>query len=214
MKHNCPLCLEGSAEIFEESYFQCKSCEYIFLDRALLPTHKEEREIYDYHENNPDDQGYLDFLSQIIEPLKSELINFNKPDKILNGLDFGCGPGPAFPKLLNSEKTNVQNYDPIYFPNDELLNRTWDFIISTEVFEHLHHPNNTVKSLIPSLNPNGVLAIMTLIYTEEIDFKSWFYKKDPTHVGFFTKSSFDWIANHFGLNCKIHNNRCITFSKN
>jgi CTP:phosphocholine cytidylyltransferase-like protein len=49
------------------------------------------------------------------------------------------------------------------------------------------------------VRPNGILAIMTLFINAKIDYKSWWYKNDPTHVVFYHEDTFVYLANRFGL---------------
>ncbi len=53
---------------------------------------------------------------------------------------------------------------------------------------------------------------MTDLYNEAIDFDSWYYKNDPTHVFFYTKETFEWIREKYNfLNVTIAH-RFIIFS--
>ena len=63
--------------------------------------------------------------------------------------------------------------------------------------------------LISKLNKNGVLLIMTLLYNENIDFKSWFYKNDPTHVFIYRKETIEFIARTYNLKIEILTDRFI-----
>ena len=47
------------------------------------------------------------------------------------------------------------------------------------------------------LNPHAKMYLMTEPYDEGIDFASWYYKNDPTHVFFYSKNTFEWIKNEF-----------------
>jgi hypothetical protein len=50
----------------------------------------------------------------------------------------------------------------------------------------------------------GKLYCKTDIYKDEIDFKSWYYKDDPTHVFFYHEEAFKWIVKNLGFkNYKI-----------
>jgi hypothetical protein len=42
-------------------------------------------------------------------------------------------------------------------------------------------------------------AVMTAIITDATDFPSWYYRRDPTHVVFYSTRTFEWIAGHFGF---------------
>ena len=47
------------------------------------------------------------------------------------------------------------------------------------------------------LKSNGVLAIMTQIHMPQIDFDQWYYKNDPSHIGFFSEKSLNFLAENW-----------------
>ena len=55
---------------------------------------------------------------------------------------------------------------------------------------------------------------MTDIYDENIDFSSWYYKNDPTHIFFYHMKTFEWIVDRFALNSLKIDKRLITISNN
>jgi hypothetical protein len=40
---------------------------------------------------------------------------------------------------------------------------------------------------------------MTDLYDETIDFEKWYYKDDTTHVIFYPKKPFEWLANQLNF---------------
>ena len=44
------------------------------------------------------------------------------------------------------------------------------------------------------LKSNGVLAIMTQILTPQKDFEQWYYKNDPSHIGFFSEKALTLLS--------------------
>jgi len=77
----------------------------------------------------------------------------------------------------------------------KVFEKSYDFITTTEVIEHLHNPYEEILKLWKCLKPSGVLGIMTAFRPDEDKFADWYYKRDATHVRFFTKDSFSWLAN-------------------
>ena len=85
-------------------------------------------------------------------------------------------------------------YDHFYAPNPRALDGPYDFITATEVVEHLHHPRMELARLWTILEPGGILGIMTKLMPEHKLFAQWHYKRDPTHVCFFSRKTFEWLA--------------------
>jgi 2-polyprenyl-3-methyl-5-hydroxy-6-metoxy-1,4-benzoquinol methylase len=110
------------------------------------------------------------------------------------GLDFGSGTGPVISSMLQKENYDIVQYDPFFDPDQSVLNSTYDYIVSCEVFEHFNHPKLEIDRLTSILKPNGMLLIMTLLYHDTIDFKTWHYRNDPTHIFIFRAETITYIA--------------------
>ena len=193
----CPLCLSEETRIFcvrEDSglgardYFKCSACHLIFLSPQNRLPAEEEKKRYDSHQNNPADGRYLKFLNRLAEPLASRL------NAGARGLDFGCGPGPAMSALFRAGGHAMEDYDPLYRPQIDLLERRYDFVTCSEVIEHFFEPSREFLRLDGLLNPGSLLGVMTCILEEESAFQTWWYPKDPTHVCFYQKKTLEWIA--------------------
>ncbi|MCC1498350.1 methyltransferase domain-containing protein, partial [Alcanivorax sp. 1008] len=78
-------------------------------------------------------------------------------------------------------------------------NQQYDFVTCTEVVEHFHQPAREFERLTSLLTPTGVLAIMTSLLDDGVDFHTWHYRRDPTHVSFYRQTTFNWIANHYRM---------------
>ncbi len=198
---SCPVCRNKAPKRFvtvgEREYWSCSICEARFLDPAQKPQSKQEYAHYLLHENDPDDPRYRKFLSRLCGPLLEAL------DGSLLGLDYGCGPGPALAMMLQEAGHSVEIYDPYFFPDAKLLERTYDFITCTEVVEHFHNPAGQFEKLDAMLRPGAWLAIMTCFQTDDARFADWHYRKDPTHVVFYRESTMRWLAENRGWSCKI-----------
>jgi len=191
----CPLCSDHAApyaEIPPRRYFSCACCGLVFLDKDQLPTTEEERAEYDLHENDPYDAGYRTFLSRLTTPLVDGI------ETGAEGLDFGCGPGPAIAVMLEEMGFHVANYDPFYAPDETVLDRDYDFISCTEVVEHFHAPADEFARLATLLRPDGRLGVMTRLLLPETDFATWYYARQPSHVAFYRPETMHWIADRFG----------------
>lgn len=197
----CPVCHARSPHFFQtvdqHVYWRCDCCEATFLDPHLLPDPKEERAHYLNHDNRTDDPGYRKFLSKLAIPLLDRL----SPG--LDGLDYGCGPGPALAMMLEEAGHRMTLYDPIFVPDDEALEQTYDVITCTEVAEHFHHPFDDFDRLDGLLRPGGWLGLMTCFQTDDERFPTWHYRRDPTHVVFYRETTLFHIAGRRGWICTI-----------
>lgn len=175
-------------EVEDKIYWRCQMCQATFMDPAgyLLPV--EERAHYDLHENDISDPGYRAFLSRLGEPLISTL----KPN--LSGLDYGCGPGAALADLLRIVGHEMSIYDPFYAPDTDLLNYKYDFITCSETVEHFHDPAREFVRFDDMLKAGGLLAIMTNFQIGDDAFANWYYRRDPTHVVFYRRHTFEVLA--------------------
>ena len=169
---NCTLCESQSEEFaitrLAKQFFQCSKCKLVFLNPKQHMGFFEEKARYQTHNNDIRQSGYRRFLNQMWEPLK-ELIT--QPCQII---DFGCGPTDAFSKLAAEDGFDVQNYDPYFFNDEKLLNRQYDVVWCSEVFEHFNNPKESVKKALSLVKPGGIVAVMTDPYPEEPDaFIKW-----------------------------------------
>ena len=192
----CSVCLEGHPELFrqigKQVYLRCPTCLATIMAPQSRLTAGEEKQIYELHENDPEDAGYLRFLSKLADPLTERL----PPGA--EGLDFGCGPGPALAGMLEEAGFAMALYDPFFHPDMASLDRTYDFITCTEVVEHLYEPAEVFSLLDRLLRPGGWLGIMTCFQTDDERFDNWHYRRDPTHVVFYRQATFEWLARKYG----------------
>jgi SAM-dependent methyltransferase len=192
----CPLCGGTAVENFhvdqDRSYRRCRDCHLVFVPAHFQLDPVEEKARYDLHENDPDDPGYRRFLSRLTEPLLERI----GPSQ--TGLDFGCGPGPALPAILAEHGHVVDRYDPFYFDDPAVFYKSYDFICATEVVEHLRRPGRELGRLFSLLRPGGWLGIMTKMVIGREAFRRWHYIRDWTHISFFSRETFEFVAERFG----------------
>ncbi len=174
------------------AYLRCSTCFLVFVPERFHLDPAAEKAEYDRHENRPDDPGYRRFLSRLTEPLLERI----GAGKI--GLDFGCGPGPAIPAMLEEHGHVVERYDPFYFDDPAVFGKTYDFICATEVVEHLRNPGRELERLFSLLKPGGWLGIMTKLVIDQEAFQRWHYIRDLTHIAFFSRETFEFAAGRFG----------------
>jgi hypothetical protein len=194
---SCPLCtvndritiIKGAGN---KTFHLCGNCKLIFVD-PLFHLSKEEGEArYRLHQNDIQHKGYVDFLNMAINPA----VKYLQPE--MKGLDYGCGPNPTLSLLLEKAGFCCENYDPIFYPKIA-TSATYDYVFSTECFEHFFFPEKDIASISNLLNKSGLLIIMTLFWKKSDEFEKWYYAKDPTHVSFYHKETFQYVCNRFGF---------------
>lgn len=204
---NCLLCTHP-AEDFLGVAFKCPQCSLVFKNPSQHLNSAEDLERYSFHQNNAEDAGYRKFLNKLLVPMKPYL------PETFTALDFGCGPGPVLAILLREQGGTVMNYDPVFHSDMALFEKKYDVVTSTEVVEHFKNPQTDWKVLVDLVSPGGLLGIMTQFLKEETDYKSWWYKNDPTHVVFYNTKTFAYIEETFGLEKLFDdNNSVIIFRK-
>lgn len=211
LTESCRICIAGTARLRPEktnrTYFQCDRCHGSFLASSELPSSAKEREIYDLHENDPDDNRYRRFVGHLVEPLMDRL------EAGAEGLDYGSGNGPAGAAMLREAGFNVTCYDPFYEPDQSVLDREYDFILCCEVAEHFHRPADEFKRFAGILRPGGMLGIMTAMEYSHIDFAAWHYRRDPTHVAFYKPDTMLQLAIDHGLQAMLPSRNVVLFRK-
>jgi len=192
----CPLCENTQIQPFwrdqRRSYLRCDQCLLVFVPTGDHLSSAAEKAEYDLHRNDPEDSGYRRFLSRLFEPLRDRLPVGAK------GLDFGSGPGPALALMLAEAGYDMAIYDPFYAPQRAVLQNRYDFISCSEVVEHFHFPGREFQLLWQLLAVRGWLGIMTKLVIDQQAFARWHYKNDPTHVAFFSRETFAFLA------CKLN----------
>jgi 2-polyprenyl-3-methyl-5-hydroxy-6-metoxy-1,4-benzoquinol methylase len=208
---HCPLCNSEKLDTFFEDknriYLRCFYCKLVFVPSCYWLSAEDEKAIYDLHENDAQDQGYRQFLSRLSRPLLEKL------DSKQKGLDFGCGPGPTLSVLLEEGGQQVDLYDPFYYNDHSVFYKNYDFITATEVVEHLRDPNKDFTALFAMLNRGGCLGIMTKLVINENAFSQWHYIRDMTHICFYSRSTFKYLAQRFNALLTFVENDVIFFNK-
>lgn len=193
----CLLCASENHEFFFRDKFReyrrCSECSLLFVPTEFHVSLENEKARYEEHNNDAGDLRYRRFLERIALPIRERF------DAGAHGLDFGCGPTPLLAEILREDHFEMDVYDLFYAPDKSVLGREYDFIVSTEVVEHLGKPLREFEKLLSMLNPGGMLAVMTRPFDSSIDFKTWHYKNDRTHICFFSMQTFDWLSKHLRI---------------
>lgn len=205
---DCTLCSGNSIPFFQDRYFRCTTCNGVFMDSEFFVESTEEKQRYEEHNNDIHDPGFQKFVAPITE---SVLKDFHQN---AIGLDFGSGTAPVISHVLSQMGYEMYQYDVFFAPDEETLTRKYDFIACCEVVEHFHKPGQEFKLLRSLLKPSGKLYIMTNMITKPDRFENWYYRRDPTHVFFYTPETFEYIKEEFGFDGLTIDKRLIILSKN
>ena len=187
----CPLCGEVESSLFlkeRRTFWRCAICQLIFVPAQFHLSLAQEKAEYDQHENSPDDIGYRKFLSRTLDPVLTRIAACSR------GLDFGSGPGPTLSKMFEEAGHSMEIYDPFFAPHESVLAQTYDFVTATEVVEHLRNPQVDLARIWNCVGQGGLLGIMTKLALGHDEFSKWHYKNDPTHVSFYSRATFQWLA--------------------
>ncbi len=213
--NHCPLCHGNECLFFfqdtknaKHSYQHCPNCDLVFVEPSCRLDQQAEKSRYDMHQNDGTEQHYVDFLSRLATPMLNHL-----PNSQAEGLDFGSGKSQAMANLFRQAGHSCQCYDIFYYPDNELLKQQYDFIVASEVIEHLYDPKTIFEQWLSMLNPNGLLGIMTGFRPAPEAFPNWWYKNDPTHVMLFSEKSFAYLEEHYSLKVKHQSKNVLVFSK-
>ena len=193
LKTQCPLCQEEASEFYKEEFYICENCKGIFRHQDYLPNREQERARYECHSDNVFDAGHRSFVQPLTDVILSR---FTATDR---GLDFGSGPRSVVSEILKENHFSIKQYDPFFQNHLELLETTYDYIACCEVIEHFHNPAKEFQLLHKLLKPGASLLAMTSFYNPDIDFKTWYYKNDKTHVFFYQRRTLEWIKEIFGF---------------
>lgn len=192
----CSLCNSTSVILFDEfrerKYYRCELCKLIFMDRNILLPPNIEKERYSHHKY---DQNYDNYNMSIADKIAPFL---TKGDF---GIDFGCGQFNVLVKILTDKGFPTIGYDPFYsdFNNKDLLETKYDFVVSIETIEHFHNPLREFTIISNILTDEGKLFLRTQLYDDSIDFNSWWYIKDDTHVSLYSEHTLNFIRESFKL---------------
>lgn len=213
--HTCPLCLSNGASLFftsrqknlERDYIHCDTCDLVFVPTEFHLDPENARQRYLTHDNDPENADYRRFLSRLWDELRPRLTDGAR------GLDYGAGPGPALAAMIEEDGYSAALYDPIFHPDETVLTHTYDFITCTETVEHFATPRADFLRLYALLAPGAYLGIMTDILEDMRKFPDWYYHRDPTHVAFYTRRTFRWIAEWLALELENPRPRVVLLRK-
>lgn len=206
MLERCPLCHDLGRAFYKKEFYLCPTCGGIFRPKHSLPSQIAERERYEKHSNNLNDLGHQQFVLPLV---KAVVKDFSAQH---TGLDFGAGKNSVVAKLLTDQGYQPKQYDPFFQNKLELLAQKYDYIVCCEVIEHFQEPLKEFNLLKNLLKPSGSLYCMTDTYNKKINFETWYYKNDFTHVFIYQEQTLAWLKAKYSFTVLKINQRIIQFN--
>lgn len=210
----CKICFSHTKKYSDphssKTYTHCLNCQCIALEPSFWVSKKDERNQYDQHKNSLENEGYVKMFEDFLDFFWKDIV----PESPFV-LDFGSGPTPVLATLLQRRGALVTCYDKFYHPDTSFEHHHYDLITSTEVFEHLENPLETLRHLTQHVKNKGYIAIMTLFHDNSMEiFWKWWYRRDPTHIVFYTPLTLQYLAKQCGLALiKTDDKRIALFQK-
>lgn len=162
---------------------------------------------YQGKDENADDPRWIERLREQTRVL-SDVVDLGLLSGETRWLDYACGDG-RLSDLLRDERLDLAKYDRYmggragYLTERDLVPRSFGFVITTSVFEHLIERAHfdTIESLVAS---DGVLGLHTLVSENVPRDPSWFYLL-PVHCAFHTNASMSLLLQQWGYTSSIYN---------
>ena len=222
----CKICGEEAQEKFKAKilkkydiqYFYCNNCGFLQTEEPYWMEEAYENPI------NISDTGYLSrniYLSQKLTILL--ILFFNKKGKFL---DYAGGYG-VFVRLMRDigfdfywDDKYAKNLFALGFEYEKLIKDkkdkwrgAFEAVTTFESFEHFSDPIEEVKKM---LNISGNIIFTTELLLNPLPEPDdwWYYGLDHgQHISFYSKKTFQFIANKFRLNYFNSNNLHIFTNK-
>ena len=94
-----------------------------------------------------------------------------------------------------------------------LLEQTYDFVTCAETMEHFAQPRADWECLLGLVKHGGWLGIMTQFVTDRSRFPNWYYKRDATHVCFYSRATIQWLALEYTLTAHFYEKSVVVFQR-
>lgn len=220
----CFVCGEEMKPFFEKNfgmenldkceYVRCENCGMV-VAKTLYEMSEDEWSALNYECHSKLFAGKLDI--EVIDPqwvkrigiqaeLFATLVNLGVFKSDWRTIDYGAGDG----KLANGinaklKKVWLKKFDAYMEPLDEnylsaaeVQPASFDFLVTSSVFEHLLGNRGDVDKIINLIKPSGVMALHTLICEEVPQDPNWFYLL-PVHCTMWTNKAMSIIYKKFGF---------------
>lgn len=189
----CPLCLNITGNrwmgpFWKRNMVHCLACGLISVPEDDWMSIDDEKARYDRHTNLNSDQGYLDFLNEVAQTVKTIPLSGTVM------LDFGSGPHAVLAEILTGSGYRCDAYDPLYDRHIELKPLRYDLIIACEVIEHVRSIRDELIRIGTLCRTGGYILFRTEFTDGVPDFSRWHYMNDETHIRFFSAKTWMTVA--------------------
>lgn len=211
---SCRICQTPSLLFFQNqrTFFKCPECSLVFTED--IPAKEAEEKHYKDQWATTDPnfwKSQVDVLLRLID-------NYLMPTRIL---DFGSGSGEMTNEFLK-RGYDVTPLEPMThgYLKDQNYSAKFDVVIAVEVIEHLLKPWEELNEIENVLTPDGIVIFSSLLTNSFIDrpdakeqFKSWWYKDDPTHVSFYCTHALSKMADMKNYDIDIFDDKVFVLKR-
>jgi hypothetical protein len=189
---NCLVCASSNLCLLKNprrTFFRCNDCGFSFLHPDFLPSEEAALNRYKFHQNDDDNKGYQEYLSNIID---RALFYAGKPKSVI---DWGSGPAPLASHILRDQGFSVFSWDPNFASSEKPQQSFYDAGICIEVAEHFINPQKDFSAFFETVKRGSFVIVHTHLAPKDDDaFLRWWYTEDITHVSFYSECSLEIIA--------------------
>jgi 2-polyprenyl-3-methyl-5-hydroxy-6-metoxy-1,4-benzoquinol methylase len=164
----------------------------VWKDSASHLSSAAERERYALHTNTLADTGYVSWMGQMVEVVRT------LAPAGAEVLDFGCGEHQVLCRLLDNEGFCATPYDPLYGSGVTALAQSYAVVVASEVVEHLRSPAAEFLRLRGCVRAGGSVVVRTRLYPQQEHFAQWWYGMDATHLCFYSLRTLAYCAELLG----------------
>ena len=179
-------------------YHRCPACGFLFTPYMDDFTQADFRaRVYnaDYHLFDPgfEEERPTEFAQRLLG-------HFG--DLPLNICDYGGGRGRMASIINSAGRTlRAKTWDP-FFNHQAMPDKTFDLVVSFEVFEHSPTPAHSLAQMLKLTDANRLILLSTLCQPPDIDAQRltwWYCAPRNGHISLHTNASLDYLADQAGI---------------
>lgn len=229
----CPLCNSSKSEIlyiqkfadhFSHKLVCCDNCGFVYVGNTPP------QEFYDkYYQEESKYEGVREHEAHDVATKKELTKVLKKINKNAKILDVGCSTGTLLSYLKTLGYNNLYGIDPApkckkfakekhkinigtYSIDNYCPKTKYDFIIISQVLEHITDIVNSINKIYSWLKEDGIIFIGVPDTGEfYLDIDEPFGEFSTEHINFFTKSSLFYLMHNFS-NEMIKSDKKVLFS--